>query len=55
MDWPLVLRTGFGNVHGLGRWDHLGAELIADAYNTGDWTLVVDYAEELDWDEGLAN
>ncbi len=55
MEWPLVLRTGFGNVHALGRWDHAGTVLIADAVNSGVWDLVAEFAEEIDWEEASAN
>lgn len=51
----MLLRTGFGNVHALGRWDYVGAQLIAEAFNTGDWALVAEYAEEIGWEETEAN
>lgn len=54
-EWNLILRMGFGEVLPNGRWDFDGAELIADAYNTGDWDLVQEYAEVLDWDDAMAN
>lgn len=55
--WPLILRTGFGNVFVAGtRWDHEGAELIAEAFNSDDWSLVEEYARDvLDWDPETAN
>ncbi len=55
MSWPLILRTGFGNVFPLGRWDHNSTVLIADAYNTGDWTPVEEFAREEPWDEDFEN
>ena len=33
MEWPLVLKTGFGNVFATGRWDSIRAQLIAEACN----------------------
>jgi len=51
MTWPLLLRTGFGNVFPHGRWDHDSTEIIAHAINTGDWSDVELWANELDWDE----
>lgn len=54
-EWPLVLRTGFGNVHALGRWDHDGAVLIADACNSDVWDRVVEYAKGIEWEESEAN
>lgn len=50
MQWPLILRTGFGNVFTHGRWDHEATKLIADAYNSGDWDLVVEWANDTEWD-----
>lgn len=55
MHWPLILKTGFGNVFACGRWDHSSTVLIADAVNSGDWDEVEEYANTLDWDEQQAN
>lgn len=55
MEWPLVLKTGFGNVHPMGRWDHRGAVLIAEACNSDRWQAVIEYVETLDWDDTTAN
>lgn len=54
-DWHLILRTGFGNVFPNGRWKYAGTVLIAAAYNTGDWSSVIEYAERIDWDDGTAD
>lgn len=55
MDWPLVPWTGFENVHVLGRWDDVGAALIAEACGTGVWDLVVEFAEVIEWEDLAAN
>lgn len=55
MRWPLILRTGFGNVFPLGRWDHSSTVLIANAVNSGDWGDVEEYARYVEWDEGSAS
>jgi len=55
--WPLLLRTGFGNVLACGRWGHEGAVLIADAINSGkkkDWALVEAYARGIPWEPDQA-
>ena len=54
-EWKMLLRTGFGNVFPKGRWDHASTVLIAQAYNSGVWTDVVEYAEYVEWDEALAD
>jgi len=46
---------GLGEVLPHGRWDFDGAELIAEACHSGDWTLVEEYASFVDWDDDLAN
>lgn len=51
MTWPLLLRTGFGNVFTNGRWDHASTYLIADAINTDDWDDVIGFATECPWDD----
>jgi hypothetical protein len=54
-EWKLILRMGFGEVLPHGRWDFDGATLIAEAYNTGDWSLVEEYASLLSWDDASSN
>jgi hypothetical protein len=53
--WPLVLNQGFGNVLPNGRWGFEGAQLIADAINDGDWSLVEEYANLLVWDDAASD
>ena len=55
MEWPLVLRTGFGNVHPLGRWDSTCAVIIAEACNTDLWDDVIELAQTLEWDDDESN
>ena len=55
MSWPLLLRTGFGNVFPHGRWDYEATGLIADAINGGDWTLVEEWARDVEWDGSSAS
>lgn len=51
LKWNLVLKTGFGNVFMLGRWDHNSTVLIADAINKGNWSKVEEWARDLsNWD-----
>ena len=54
-EWPLILRTGFGNVFTRGRWDHASTVLIALAYNSGDWSRVEEFAADVEWDEDEAD
>jgi hypothetical protein len=54
-EWPLILKTGFGNVFENGRWDYDSTHLIADAINDGDWQYVQEYAELTPWDDALAH
>lgn len=54
VSWPLILRTGFGNVFANGRWDHDSTYLIARAVNTGDWEDVREWAREAPWDDSAA-
>jgi hypothetical protein len=51
----MVLRTGFGGVHALGRWDYVGVGLISEACDTGVWDLVVEYAAFIEWDDRHSN
>lgn len=44
LSWPLILRTGFGNVFPNGRWDLAATVLIAHAVNTDDWEAVERFA-----------
>ncbi len=55
MTWPLLLRTGFGNVFTNGRWDHDSTVLIADAINTGEWGPVEEFALDVPWDKKAAS
>lgn len=56
--WPLLLRTGFGNIFMLGRWDSFAIGLVADAINSdqaGDWADVEEWARAMPWSETFAN
>lgn len=52
--WPLILRTGFGNIFDIGYgWDHRGQTLIATALNAGStlakgeaWSAVEDFCRQ---------
>lgn len=39
----------------MGRWDDVGAALIAEAFASGDWDLVVEFATVMEWEERTAN
>lgn len=57
-DWPLLLRTGYGNVFGSGRWTHDGVILLAIAINSDDqedWDIVAEWAQMVEWDESDSN
>jgi hypothetical protein len=54
VSWPLLLRTGFGNVFPYGRWDQDSTVLIAEAINDDVWDLVVEYARFAPWDATTA-
>lgn len=51
----MLLRTGYGNVFALGRWDHDSTFLIADAVNSGRWVMVETYARDTAWDPDSAS
>lgn len=54
-EWPLVLKTGFGNVFQSGRWDYQSTVLIAEAVNTGEWEYVIEFANDVRCDWTTAN
>lgn len=37
-----------------GRWDADGAALVTEALDSGDWSVVVEFAEVIDWDGASA-
>lgn len=54
-EWKLLLRTGFGNVFALGRWDHASTVILAKAINSNDWLEVIEYANDVPWEPQHAN
>jgi hypothetical protein len=53
-DWPLILRTGYGNIFKQGRWTHGAIVLIAEAINSdarSAWDSVEAWARRTAWDD----
>ena len=56
-EWPLLLRTGYGNIFKHGRWTHAAITLLAAAINDdtpSSWSLVEAWATRQAWDDVTA-